>query len=54
MAFAEKAAFNTPPSSKEVISRIYEGLLPHQKQFCDDTQHRKLALVCGFGECWFC
>ena len=22
MAFAEKAAFNTPPSSKEVISRI--------------------------------
>jgi len=49
MAFAEKAAFNTPPSSKEVISRIYEGLLPHQKQFCDDTEHRKLALVCGFG-----
>ena len=49
MAFAEKAAFNTPPSSKEVISRIYKGLLPHQKQFCDDTEHRKLALVCGFG-----
>lgn len=49
MAFAEKAAFNTPPSSKEVISRIYEGLLPHQKLFCDDIEHRKLALVCGFG-----
>ena len=49
MAFAEKAAFNAPPSSKEVISRIYEGLLPHQKQFCDDIEHRKIALVCGFG-----
>jgi len=49
MAFAEKAAFNTPPSSEEVISRIYEGLLPHQKLFCDDIEHRKLALVCGFG-----
>ena len=49
MAFAESAAFNKPPTAQEAIAKIYEGLLPHQKQFCDDTEHRKLALVCGFG-----
>ena len=49
MAFAEAAAFNTPPTAQEVIDRIYQGLLIHQKNFCDDIEHRKIALVCGFG-----
>ena len=37
------------PTVQEAKSKIYEGLLPHQKAFVEDTQHRKLALVCGFG-----
>ena len=37
------------PTAQEAITKIYEGLLPHQKLFCDDISHRKLALVCGFG-----
>ena len=37
------------PSSKDVIKKIKTNLLPHQASFCDDTSHRKLALVCGFG-----
>ena len=37
------------PSSKDVIKKIKTKLLPHQASFCDDTSHRKLALVCGFG-----
>ncbi len=37
------------PSSKDVIKKIKIKLLPHQASFCDDTSHRKLALVCGFG-----
>ena len=37
------------PSAEEVVTKIKKNLLPHQKKFCDDTEHRKLALVCGFG-----
>ena len=37
------------PSANEVINKIKNNLLPHQEKFCDDTKHRKLALVCGFG-----
>jgi len=37
------------PSANQVIERINQDLLPHQKTFCDDMEHRKLALVCGFG-----
>ena len=37
------------PSANEVITKIKNNLLPHQEKFCEDTEHRKLALVCGFG-----
>ena len=37
------------PSANQVIERINQDLLPHQKTFCDDIEHRKLALVSGFG-----
>ena len=37
------------PSANEVITKIQNNLLPHQQKFCEDTNHRKLALVCGFG-----
>ena len=37
------------PSASEVITKIKNNLLPHQQKFCEDTNHRKLALVCGFG-----
>ncbi len=37
------------PSANEVINKIRNNLLPHQEKFCEDTEHRKLALVCGFG-----
>ena len=37
------------PSADEVITKIRNNLLPHQEKFCEDTEHRKLALVCGFG-----
>ncbi len=37
------------PSTKTVQDRITSNLLPHQEKFCADTEHRKLALVCGFG-----
>jgi phage terminase large subunit len=37
------------PSANEVITKIRNNLLPHQEKFCEDTEHRKLALVCGFG-----
>ena len=37
------------PSVSEVLERVQEGLLPHQVAFCEDTEHRKLGLVCGFG-----
>ena len=37
------------PSTKAVQDRITSNLLPHQEKFCADTEHRKLALVCGFG-----
>ena len=37
------------PSAAEVLERVQEGLLPHQVAFCEDTEHRKLGLVCGFG-----
>jgi hypothetical protein len=38
-----------PPSTTEVLARIQANLLPHQQAFCQDTTHRKLGLVCGFG-----
>ena len=37
------------PSANKVITKIRNNLLPHQEKFCEDTEHRKLALVCGFG-----
>jgi phage terminase large subunit len=37
------------PTADEVINKIQSKLLPHQQKFCEDTEHRKLALVCGFG-----
>jgi phage terminase large subunit len=37
------------PSANEVITKIKNNLLPHQEKFCKDIEHRKLALVCGFG-----
>ena len=37
------------PTTAEVLQRVQEGLLPHQIAFCQDTEHRKLGLVCGFG-----
>jgi hypothetical protein len=39
----------TGPTTDQALERIRQTLLPHQLAFCDDTQHRKLALVCGFG-----
>ena len=37
------------PTVNEVQNRVYKDLLPHQTSFCQDIEHRKLALVCGFG-----
>ena len=37
------------PTTVEALERVYANLLPHQQAFCDDTTHRKLGLVCGFG-----
>ena len=37
------------PEVAEVQERVTKDLLPHQQKFCEDTSHRKLALVCGFG-----
>ena len=37
------------PTTAQAIDRISQDLLPHQSKFCDDLDHRKLALVCGFG-----
>lgn len=37
------------PSAKTVQDKITSELLPHQQKFCEDTSHRKLGLVCGFG-----
>jgi phage terminase large subunit len=37
------------PTANEVQKRVYKDLLPHQISFCKDIEHRKLALVCGFG-----
>ena len=49
MSFATASAINNIPTTADVLARIQKGLLPHQQQFCDDIDHRKLALVCGFG-----
>jgi hypothetical protein len=37
------------PTAAQAIARVQTNLLPHQQKFLDDTEHRKLALVCGFG-----
>jgi hypothetical protein len=37
------------PEVAEVQKRVTKDLLPHQLKFCEDIDHRKLALVCGFG-----
>tara|TARA_Y100000004_G_scaffold59041_1_gene65658 strand:+ start:5481 stop:6818 length:1338 start_codon:yes stop_codon:yes gene_type:complete len=37
------------PEVAEVQKRVTKDLLPHQQKFCEDVEHRKLALVCGFG-----
>ena len=44
----EVGAYNLP-TTQQTVNRIYEDLLPHQEKFCRDIDHRKLALVCGFG-----
>ena len=49
MAYATAASINRLPTAEEVRSKILDGLLPHQTAFCDDIEHRKLGLVCGFG-----
>ena len=48
-AFAYQSSINSLPTAEEVKARILEGLLPHQAQFCLNTESRKLGLVCGFG-----
>ena len=35
------------PTAEQAIERISQDLLPHQAEFCQDMDHRKLALVCG-------
>ena len=37
------------PTAAEALARVQQGMLPHQVAFCEDTEHRKLGLVCGFG-----
>ena len=37
------------PTAAEAIARVQQGMLPHQVAFCEDIEHRKLGLVCGFG-----
>jgi hypothetical protein len=37
------------PTAAQAIARVKTDLLPHQQKFLEDTEHRKLALVCGFG-----
>lgn len=37
------------PTTTEALKRVHASLLPHQQAFCNDTTHRKLGLVCGFG-----
>lgn len=37
------------PEVASLQEKIIKDLLPHQQKFCEDTSHRKLALVCGFG-----
>jgi hypothetical protein len=37
------------PTAADAIARVKTNLLPHQQKFLEDTEHRKLALVCGFG-----
>ena len=37
------------PTTAVALETIYASLLPHQRTFCEDTTHRKLGLVCGFG-----
>jgi hypothetical protein len=39
----------TLPTAAQAIARVQTNLLPHQAKFLEDTEHRKLALVCGFG-----
>ena len=36
------------PEVAEVQKRVTKDLLPHQQKFCEDIDHRKLALVCNF------
>jgi PBSX family phage terminase large subunit len=36
-------------SIEELRAKIYEGLLPAQKEFCDDTEHLILGMCAGFG-----
>jgi len=42
-------AGSSAPTATKAIERINASLLPHQKAFCDDMEHRKIGLVCGFG-----
>ena len=47
--FDQNSKMSEPPTAQQAIDRVYRTLLPHQKDFCDDIENRKLALVCGFG-----
>lgn len=37
------------PTAAQAMARVQANLLPHQARFLEDVEHRKLALVCGFG-----
>lgn len=37
------------PTTKAILEKLHQTLLPHQAAFCDNTEHRILGLVSGFG-----
>lgn len=45
----QQGAIVNAPTAAQTLDRVYANLLPHQRAFCNDTTHRKLGLVCGFG-----
>lgn len=49
LAFLDAGPGADAPTTADALDRIRGSLLPHQLAFCDDTEHRKLGLVCGFG-----
>jgi len=37
------------PTTKAILEKLHQTLLPHQAAFCSNTEHRILGLVSGFG-----